>query len=288
MGSFNASKEKRKEIKAFSLDKCKSLLQDIKSKYIITKIFDNLQKNKFLNIIKYNKKLQKIINIDKKDYEEYLKIEIEIIPVKDKEGKFINKMKDYHIYFNEHEEEINRNYLTKDDNVSKIKIILEPIVKSFEKLFNDCKIIKSINFKKFDRNNIQNMSYMFCGCSSLEELNLSNINTNNATNMHGMFFGCSSLKELYVSNFNTNNVTDMHGMFFECSSLKELDLSNFNSNNVTNMSYMFFRCSSLIELNITNFNINKVIYMNRMFSGCSEELKLKIKSLNKFNEETFY
>ena len=72
-------------------------------------------------------------------------------------------------------------------------------------------------FKKFYRNNINNMRSMFWGCSSLKELNLSNFNTNNVTKMGCMFFGCSSLKELNLSNFNTNNVTNMNSMFSGCS-----------------------------------------------------------------------
>ena len=82
-------------------------------------------------------------------------------------------------------------YLNKNKNIDKIKIIIDYQVKSFEKLFYYCKCIEYINFKKFYRNNINNMGYMFYGCSSLRELNLSNFNTNNVTNMRGMFCGCS-------------------------------------------------------------------------------------------------
>ena len=102
----------------------------------------------------------------------------------------------YHIYFNDNKEEIKRNYFNKNDNVSKIKIIIDYQVKSFEELFYYCECIEYINFKKFYRNNINNMGSMFWECSSLKELNLSNFNTNNVTNMEGMFYECSSLKEL--------------------------------------------------------------------------------------------
>ena len=56
-----------------------------------------------------------------------------------------------------------------------------------------------INFKKFYRNNITDMSWMFYGCSSLKELNLTNFNTNNVTNMSSMFYGCSSLKKINLT-----------------------------------------------------------------------------------------
>ena len=216
----------------------------ISSNYIMTKIFDYLPQNKLLNIIHYNKKYQKLMNIKLNDYKnEYLKIKIEIIPKEYKYGKFINiSKKNIKIYFNDGKEEINREIITIIDNVSKIKIILNHKIKSLSGLFQDCKYIKKINFIKFKRNNIKNMSYMFSECHSLEEINLSNFNTNNVTNMSHMFEWCFLLKELNLSNFNTNNVTDMGGMFYKCSSLKELNLSNFNTNNVTNMGGMFYQC----------------------------------------------
>ena len=43
-----------------------------------------MEKDKYLNIIKYNKKIQTALNINKRDYEEYRTIEIEIIPIKNK------------------------------------------------------------------------------------------------------------------------------------------------------------------------------------------------------------
>ena len=115
-------------------------------------------------------------------------------------GKFINineKDKNYfHIYFNDNKKkEIDNTSLYKDDNVSKISIIIDYQIISFSELFFNCGCIESIKFKKFYRNNVTNMSDMFSGCSSLKELNLNNFNTNNLTNMSGMLSGCSSLKK---------------------------------------------------------------------------------------------
>ena len=83
-------------------------------------------------------------------------------------------------------------FFNKNDNVSQIKIIIDYQIKSFEELFHDCECIGYICFKKFYRNNINNMEGMFIGCSSLKELNLSNFNTNNLTDMRFMFYGCSN------------------------------------------------------------------------------------------------
>ena len=54
-----------------------------------------------------------------------------------------------------------RNYIYKNENVSKLKVIIDYQVKSFKELFKDCKYIEYINFKKFYRNNINNIGDMF-------------------------------------------------------------------------------------------------------------------------------
>ena len=157
------------------------ILKKIKSKYIVMRIFENLKQIKLFDIIHYNKKYQKLMNIKLKDYKnEFLSIEIEVIPKENEYGKFINlNKKSVLIYFNDNNEEIKKREITKDDKVSKIKIILNHKIKSLSKLFYYCRCIKIINFIKFKRDDIKDMSYMFYGCSSLEELNLSNFNTNN-------------------------------------------------------------------------------------------------------------
>ena len=119
--------------------------------------------------------------------------------------------------FNNNEEEIKRNYINKDEEIKNIKIIINYQVKTCEGLFCDCECIESIYFKKFYRNNINNMHCMFSRCSSLKELNLNNFNTKNVIDMSYMFSQCHSLKELNLNNFNTNNVTNMYGMFYGCS-----------------------------------------------------------------------
>ena len=248
----------------------KNELIKINNNYILKKVFRCLHTHLKLELIKYNKKIQERLNIDINSYKEYSEkyssIEIEIIPVENEYGQFININNDeekyYHIYFNNNKTtEIKRTYLNKEDKVSKININIKYKVKSLYHLFYDCKCIESIHFIKSSRN---------------------------IKNMNGMFSRCSSLKELNLSNFNTNNATDMSCMFDGCSSLKELNLSNFNTNNATDMSWLFSGCSSLKELNLNNFNINNVNDMFGMFSGCIDELKFKIRNQYKdFKVEAF-
>ena len=251
--------------------KLKSNLDNIKNDYFLQKVMNNLSKKETLEIIKYNKKIKERLNININDYKEYCKkyssIEIELIPIKNKYGPFINiKEGDKlysHIYFNDNkEEEIKRYELKENDIVHKINIIIDYQIVSFCGLFFGCECIESIYLKRFYRNNVNDMS--------------------------GMFAKCPSLKEINLSNFNINNVTDMSGMFYECSSLKEINLSNFNTNNVTDMSNMFYECSALKEINLSNFNVNNVIYIRGMFFGCSDEIKMKIKEQIKNIKEEAY
>ena len=268
-----------------------NLLMKTKSEYFLRKIFENLNLIKLLEIVRYNKRLQNILNKPKNDYIEiYFKIEIELIPQENKYGTFIHFRNDtsyYHIFFNDNNDEIFKTCIKKEDKAFKIKIIIDKKVNSLSGLFEDCKCIKKINFKRFNRENINNMSYMFSGCSSLISLNLSKFNTKNVKNMSWMFNNCSALKKLNVSNFNTSNVTNMRSMFNDCSLLKELNLSNFNTEKVKNMMHMFRGCDSLKELNLSNFNINNVTNMNDMISFsfpsniiCSDEFRNKFKKFN--------
>ena len=196
---------KIKEQRQSKLTDSNNKLKNLKNDYFIEKLFEFIPRRRSLKTIKYNKSIQKRLDISINDYkyfsEQYSSIDIEIIPIKGKCGQFI-KIKEedkkyFHIYFNDNKEnEINSTYINDNHNLSKINIIIDYQVKSFSNLFKYCYCIESISFKKFYRNNVTDMSYMFRDNSLLKELNLNNFNTNNVTDMGGMFYGCSSLKEL--------------------------------------------------------------------------------------------
>ena len=111
--SINVSKENNKENESA---KPNPIIDNIKSRYILSKIYNNMTKKKKLEIVKYNKRIQNRINLSVKNYKEYSEtftpIEIEIIPTKDKYGRFININENdklyYHIYFNDNKEEIKK------------------------------------------------------------------------------------------------------------------------------------------------------------------------------------
>ena len=203
------------------------IFEKLKSDYFLARIFEYMPKKKSLEIMKINKRLQKRTNLSIINYKEYSElyssIEIELTPAKNEYGSFIRisaEEKDYyHVYFNNAKKEKGRNFLKEKEKVKIIKIKIDHQVKSFNELFSHCNCISSINFKKFYRINITDMSGMFRACFSLKELNLSNVKTNNVTDMNSMFSGCLSLKELNIFNFITDNVIDMKSLFYECSLL---------------------------------------------------------------------
>ena len=151
---------------------------NIKSKYILKQIFDNLNKNRFFKIINYNKKIQNRLDVNiinyKKFYETYTTIEIEIIPktnLSEETKHFIKDLENIHVYFNDNKkEEINKYDITENDKVKKIKVIIDYQVTSFYCLFHSCGCVETISFTKFSRNNITDMSGMFCEFIALKEI----------------------------------------------------------------------------------------------------------------------
>ena len=180
------------------------MLEQIKSKKILKIIFQNVQEGIYLRLLNHNKKLQKKLDIIFDSFIKYSnQIIIEIIPKKviSYETRFINicgNKTSYHILFDGRKEEIKRDFISKGENISKIKIIIDEDkeMNSFNGLFKYCDCMEEINFIKFNRRNIIDMSNMFKDCRSLKKLNISKLKTDNVTSMKYMFKGCSSLSIL--------------------------------------------------------------------------------------------
>ena len=133
-------------------------LKKLKCDYFIQKFFEYMSERKLLETIRYNKNIQKRININIYNYKAYFEtktsIELDIMPMKDKCGKFINIMEEdkkyFHIFFNDNrKKEIENTSLNIDNNVYKISIIIDFQIKSFSELFYECECVESIKFKKF-------------------------------------------------------------------------------------------------------------------------------------------
>ena len=158
-------------------------IEKIRSFLVAKQVFLFLPTKKMLEIIKFSKRTQDKINISVDNYKKYSEIyssiEIEVIPVLNKDGKFINinnfdEQSSFKIFFNNNRnEEIKRNTISIKDYITKIDIIIDYKVKSFSYLFFGCEIIKSVNFTKFLRINVENMKSMFQDCDLLEKVKIS-------------------------------------------------------------------------------------------------------------------
>jgi len=127
------------------LNDSENKLRNLKGDYFIQKFFGYMTERKSLEIIRYNKSIQKRINININHYKAYSEtktsIELDIIPMKGNDGGFINieeeDKKYFHIYFNDNKKkEIKNTSLNIDDNISKISIIIDYQIKSFSELFD--------------------------------------------------------------------------------------------------------------------------------------------------------
>ena len=136
-------------------------------------------------------------------------------------------------------------------------------------MFDNCSKLSSLDFSKFNTENVTDMSYMFDNCRELSSLDLSKFNTENVTDMSYMFSCCWGLSSLDLSKFNTENVTNMTNMFYNCSALSTLDLSNFNTAKVGNMSYMFSDCFTLTTIYGSDEFVTEEVYNSQnMFLRC--------------------
>ena len=99
----------QKENEKLNLNKSKNQFISLKSDYFIQKLFGYMQARISLKIIKCNINIQKRLNININNYkdfsEKFSSIELEIIPIQNKYGSFINIKKEdkkyFHLYFND-------------------------------------------------------------------------------------------------------------------------------------------------------------------------------------------
>ena len=133
------------------------LLKNIKSNYILNKIFSPLERVK-CEMIRYNKKLKERLGITidyyKALYKKYNIIEVDVIL----DGKYrlnyyhilsLIKSNYIHVYTEEKKEDITENYAQENKiKYSKIKLIIEPDWLSLKELFYKFSIAQEINFIK--------------------------------------------------------------------------------------------------------------------------------------------
>ena len=113
------------------------MLDNVKSKYIVKEIFENIKNKRKLNIIKYNKRIKIKLDINKEDFEIY-------ITLKEFNNKYKTNIKDIDI------RELNLSWINIENeglkDLAKIKFKeLKELVLSFNKI-SDIDILEKVNF----------------------------------------------------------------------------------------------------------------------------------------------
>ena len=138
-------------------------------------------------------------------------------------------------------------------------------------MFNDCKVLTSIDTTEIDTTNSSDLKRMFGGCAKLTSLDVSHFNTANAKSMYWMFRKTEKLTEIDIRNFDTSNVESMYGMFIT-SGVKTLYLGeNFNTSKVKQFNRMFDSAASLTTIYAYHdFQTNSKVSDSSMFTNAKK------------------
>ena len=114
------------------------------------------------------------------------------------------------------------------------------------------------------------LTYMFNDCKILTSIDTSEITTTNSSDLKRMFGGCAKLTSLDVGHFDTHNARSMYWMFRKFEKVNELDLRSFDTSNVESMYGMFVNATGLETIYLgENFDTSKVKQFNRMFDSAT-------------------
>lgn len=83
---------------------------------------------------------------------------------------------------------------------------------SFERMFNNCTNLTSVNLGGLNGTGVSNIQNMFRECSSLETIDLSSLIFTRTVNATWAFGGCTSLTHLDVRNIDFSKVTTFSNM----------------------------------------------------------------------------
>ena len=121
------------------------MLENVKSKYIIKEILDKMKNKRKLNIIKYNKRIMKKLNINKKDFEIYTKL-------KEFNDKYNTNIEDIDIK----ELNLSKGYLGNEGlkDLVKIKFKELKILNLTNNKISDINILEKVDFKKLKELNL--------------------------------------------------------------------------------------------------------------------------------------
>ena len=147
--------------------------------------------------------------------------------------------------------------------------------------------LKTVDFRDFRTDFMEDMSLMFGMCISLEEVDMSGFITTNLKNITvtfehegdeykdagGPFVYCLSLKKANISGLQFGNLKSIGGLFAFCGSLEEIVWPQvIDTSNAESIRYMFWGCAKLDDKDLeilSRFNTESLVDMAYSFTNCT-------------------
>ena len=160
----------------------------------------------------------------------------------------------------------------------------EKAVVDMSYMLNNCKYVKSVDFKDWDTRNVISMEAMF-QLTPLEKIpkEFSKFVTPKLKNIRALFCKCVNIKEIpeLKSIFNktdktdnSNKIANISMLFNGCKNLSNVDGKEWHGKNIEDMSYAFNRCKNLKTIDLGNIKIDNVKDMCGLFNGCESLTKI--------------
>ena len=154
----------------------------------------------------------------------------------------------------------------------------EKAVVDMSYMLNNCKYVKSVDFKDWDTRNVISMEAML-QLTPLEKIpkEFSKFGTPKLKNIRALFCKCVNIKEIpELKNIfnktdksdNPNKIANISMLFNGCKNLSNVDGKEWHGKNIEDMSYAFNRCKNLKTIDLGNIKIDNVKDMCGLFNGC--------------------
>lgn len=182
-------------------------------------------------------------------------------------------------------------YFNNVTNIKGAELLNTSKATTFERLFESCEKLASVNVSNWDTGCVTNMFTTFSKCYALKNLDVSNWETGNVKTMRSTFQVCLALESLELSKWDVHNVETFQGMFMSSSGAMNLttigDTTNWNTGACTTMQTMFQNCASLKKLYVSNWDVSNVISMKNMFYECTSLEELDVSNWDVSKVTTF-
>ena len=239
-------------------------MENIKSKLIVKRIFENLKTRKKLNIVKHSKKYLDILNIDKKDF-------ASIVSLKNLDKKF-------HLDLDIADTNI------KVLDLSKAKLITGEI----KDYFGFKNINNLVNVTIIEAITLDKLEVLDLGDNYIRELNvLEKFNLKNLAKLYlynNYISDISALKKckfenLNILNLSQNKIKDINVL--EHVNFKKLEILNLRDNKISDVDVLKkVNFKELKELYLNKNNISKIDFLNKNIFPKLEILNLKKNKIN--------